>query len=105
MIQSLHNNMKIRSLKFLNQVVSGRKKIFKEHLLPTIDHLKKIESIKPKIVILLRNTDHSLDYYRRFKITNFNCDLNKVGTSVDIPQAEVPIGRIDFLQRAQHARQ
>jgi hypothetical protein len=71
-IQRHHDNMSVRSQKFLMQVINGKKTIFKEHLLPTDNHLQLLNKIKGKIVILLRNPEHSIDSYGRLGIKNFN---------------------------------
>lgn len=76
-IQRYHNNMIIRSEKFFDQVVRGRKTIFKEHILPTQDHLKKLNKYKEKIVILLREPEHTIDAYNRIGIMNIDDDVFK----------------------------
>jgi hypothetical protein len=78
-IQKYHNNMIERPPIFIKQVVTGRKTIFKEHLLPTDRHLRILEKFKKhKIVILLRNPDDSFDSYMRVltKKPNRNVLLN-----------------------------
>jgi hypothetical protein len=70
-IQKYHNNMIERSPLFLKQVITGKNKIFKEHLLPTERHLKILDKYKDPIIILLRDPEHSLDSYERlFKSKN-----------------------------------
>jgi hypothetical protein len=69
-IQRYHNNMIERSPQFIQQIITGRKTLFKEHLLPTDRHFKIIEKIKGPVVILLRDVDDSLDSYKRI----IDCD-------------------------------
>lgn len=69
-IQRYHNNMIERGPQFLKQVITGRKTLFKEHLLPTDRHFKLVENIKGPVVILLRDVEDSLDSYKRI----IDCD-------------------------------
>lgn len=70
-IQKHHSNMIQRNELFLKQVTKGRKKIFREHLLPIDDHLKILKKLNINIVILLRKPEDSVDSYIRFnKKTN-----------------------------------
>jgi len=64
-----HNNVPIRNKLFLKQVVTGKRTLFKEHLLPIQAHFKELNKYKnERIVILLREPEDSLDsYYRLFK--------------------------------------
>lgn len=64
-IQKLHSNMIERSSLFINNTAKGRKKIFKEHLLPTKRHIQILDKIKTNVVVLLRNPKHSFDSYLR----------------------------------------
>jgi len=64
-LQKYHNNMVRRSELWIKQVMSGRETIFKEHLLPTDDHLQSLGNSRKSIVILLRDPQHVLDAYRR----------------------------------------
>lgn len=70
-IQKYHGNMVIRSELFFKQVIQGRKTLFKEHILPTDDHLEKLNKFKnDKIVILLRVPEDSYDAYKRLFESN-----------------------------------
>jgi hypothetical protein len=70
-IQKYHCNMVERSPLFLQQIIKGRKKIFKEHLLPTDRHLKILNKFKERIVILLRDKNDVYDAYRRIDIEHY----------------------------------
>ena len=65
-IQLHHCNMVQRSELFLKQVILGRKKIFKEHLIPIKEHLDIIKKLNTNIVVLLRKPEDSCDSYMRF---------------------------------------
>ena len=70
-IQRHHSNMIQRNELFLKQVTSGRKTIFREHLLPIKEHLNILKKLNNKVVVLLRNPDDSCNSYMRFnKKTN-----------------------------------
>ncbi len=78
-IQKKHNNMISRSPEFIHQIIKGRKTLFKEHLLPTKEHLETLDKYRGNIVILLRDPAHALDSYKRLgcKITkSLEKDLN-----------------------------
>lgn len=82
-IQHYHNNMSERSGMFLLQTITGRKTIFKEHLLPTQRHLKLVKKIGGKVVILLRNPEDATDCYKRldekhFKRTGKHIDVDEI---------------------------
>ena len=82
-IQRFHDNMIKRSNSFFLQVVKGRKTLFKEHILPTPEHLKSLNNLvrKHRIVILLRNPEDSFDAYRRLfesKNKNFHKEVLKM---------------------------
>jgi hypothetical protein len=69
-LQRYHNNMVKRSEVFIEQTSKGKKTLFKEHLLPTDEHLKILSKCvkNNKLVVLLRYPEHSLDsYLRQFK--------------------------------------
>lgn len=65
-VQKHHSNMIQRNELFIKQIVSGRKTIFREHLLPIASHLNYIKKYNKNIVVLLRNPDDSCDSYMRF---------------------------------------
>jgi hypothetical protein len=82
-LQKYHTNMIERSGLFIKQVVTGNKKIFKEHLLPTKRHLKHLEKYKAPIVVLLREVEHSVDCYKRHDANHYkkykkHIDLKKI---------------------------
>jgi hypothetical protein len=78
-IQKYHNNMIQRSPEFLAQVTKGKKTIFKEHLLPTVEHRRILEKLKQPVVILIRNPEDSLDSYKRlFKEKGKKANLDKL---------------------------
>jgi len=82
-IQRYHCNMVERGPLFIKQVVSGRKTLFKDHLLPIDKHLRRLEKIRKPIIILLRNPADSYDsYYRLFKKSKKKFD--EVGVMNDL---------------------
>jgi hypothetical protein len=86
-LQKYHTNMIERSGLFLHQVITGRKKIFKEHLLPTKRHLKYLEKYKVPIAIILREVDHVYDAYQRhdaphYKKHGIHIDLKKIKNDI-----------------------
>jgi 2-polyprenyl-3-methyl-5-hydroxy-6-metoxy-1,4-benzoquinol methylase len=74
-IQKYHINMVERSPLFLKQVIKGPKTIFKEHILPTEEHLKSISKHNDPIVVLLRNPNDSNNSYERINIKDVYPDL------------------------------
>jgi hypothetical protein len=60
-----HCNMKERGPIFLNQIIQGKKTIFREHLLPTETHIKRVSKYKDPMILLLRKPDHVYDSYDR----------------------------------------
>lgn len=78
-IQKHHSNMVERSGLFLNQVINGRKKIFREHIIPTKRHLKIIKKINKNVVVLLRKPEDSLDSYLRMVKLKTNTDKEQLG--------------------------
>jgi hypothetical protein len=69
-IQKHHSNMGERGSLFLKRVITSRKVIYREHLLPTKRHLKILNKLNKKVVILLRNPEDSFDSYIRLKNSN-----------------------------------
>jgi len=70
-LQKWHNTMIPRTAKFLYGYCTGTKNVYKEHILPTKEHMKIIRNFKYDIMILLRNPIDSIDCYKRF-------DLNEI---------------------------
>jgi hypothetical protein len=79
-IQKHHCNMIQRNELFLKQVTKGRKTIFREHLMPTNDHLNILKKLNTNIVILLRDTNDSCDSYMRF---NKKTDKEQIKKDLD----------------------
>ena len=79
-IQHYHNNMCERSGLFIKQVITGRHKIFKEHILPTDRHLKLVKKIGGRVVVLLRNPEDAADCYRRLDEKHYA----KTGKHIDV---------------------
>jgi hypothetical protein len=86
-IQKYHSNMIERSGLFLKQVITGRKCIFKEHLLPTKRHLRHLEKYRAPIVIFLRDPDHVYDAYLRHDEPHFK----KCGKHIDLETIKADI--------------
>jgi len=76
-IQKYHDTTIKRSYDFLNSWISTKRKIYKDHILPTKDHIKKIKKIDKNIVILLRNPDNTLDNYKRLLYSYNSGELSK----------------------------
>jgi hypothetical protein len=81
-IQSVHSNICVRSELFLSQVIKGRKTIFREHILPTREHLQKLAKFNENYIVLVRNPEHSLDNYKRLKISEKN--LKKIDKELKV---------------------
>jgi hypothetical protein len=64
-IQKLHSNMVKRSPLFMKQVITGKRTLFKEHIIPDAEHLKILSKHKEPIVIILRNPEKALEAYKR----------------------------------------
>lgn len=64
-IQKLHSNMIERSELFLKQEMKGRKTLFKEHILPSASHLKRLSKYREGIIVLLRNPEKAYEAYER----------------------------------------
>jgi hypothetical protein len=80
-IQKYHDNMIERSPLFLQQVLSGKKILFKEHLMPTKRHLAILHKIKYPVCVLLRTPQDSLDSYMRLK--NNKIDFEQLGIDLE----------------------
>lgn len=65
-LQRFHNTMNPRSAKFLYRFCGGIRNVYKEHLLPTEEHLEILRNFKYPIVILLRKSKDVIDCYKRF---------------------------------------
>lgn len=78
-IQRLHINMVKRTALFIKQIITGRKTLFKEHIIPDAEHLKILSKHKEPIIILLRNPGKAFEAYKRVgvKVTSgLEKDLN-----------------------------
>jgi len=64
-IQKYHGTTVKRSFKFLKNWIEKRDIIYKEHILPTDEHINYIKKINKPIIIMLRNPEHSIDNYKR----------------------------------------
>lgn len=63
-----HNNIVERNENFIKTTSESKITLFKEHLLPTPEHLEFLNKYKNNIIILLRYPEDSLDnYLRMFK--------------------------------------
>jgi hypothetical protein len=66
-IQLHHCNMVERGSSFLENAITNKGIIYREHIIPTERHLKIIQKIDKNIVVLLRKPEDSLDSYLRMK--------------------------------------
>jgi hypothetical protein len=64
-MQEYHGTTIKRSKEFLKLWIMRKDVIYKEHLLPTKDHIEYIKEIDKPIVILLRDVNHVIDNYQR----------------------------------------
>jgi len=76
-IQKYHNNIVKRNESFIETTVKSQVTLFKEHLLPTPEHLEFLNKQKTNIVILLRYPEDSLDSYLRMFKKNGRKDFDK----------------------------
>ena len=79
-IQKYHDTTIKRSLDFFKKWITTRKVLYKEHILPTKEHLEYIKKINCKITIVLRNPKDSLDNYKRMydKYKNGNMERDEI---------------------------
>ena len=64
-LQKYHDTTIKRSYKFLKGWIERKDIIYKEHILPTNDHINYIRKINKPIVIILRNPKNTMDNYKR----------------------------------------
>lgn len=64
-MQKYHGTTIKRTFNFLNRWISRNDVIYKEHLLPTKEHIEYIKKINKPVVILLRNPEDVIDNYLR----------------------------------------
>lgn len=62
-----HSNIGIRSDEVIERFVTDKTMIYRDHLIPTEEHLKSLEKYSEPIIILLRNPLHIFDCYLRDK--------------------------------------
>lgn len=60
-----HSNIGIRSAAVIERFVTSKTMIYRDHLIPTKEHLEELEKYQDNIVILLRNPLHVFDNYLR----------------------------------------
>lgn len=73
-MQKYHGTTIKRSFAFLNNWISRRDIIYKEHLLPTKEHIEYIKTINKPVIILLRKSEDVIDNYLR-SVKKFNDGL------------------------------
>lgn len=66
-MQEYHGTTIKRSYDFLDKWIKRKDVIYKEHLLPTKEHIEYLRKINKPIVILLRNSIDVIDNYKRSK--------------------------------------
>ena len=62
-LQKYHTTTHRRTKEYLQKWATRRDCILKEHILPTREHINALKN--RKVIILLRNPDHSIDNYAR----------------------------------------
>ena len=78
-LQRYHNTMNPRKAIFLNKFCTGTKNIYKEHLLPTKEHLEILRNFKFNIIILLRDVKETVDCYKRFDLIDVKKKFGRSG--------------------------
>jgi hypothetical protein len=63
--QKYHGTTVQRTFKFINDYVISRKVVYKEHILPTIEHLKILDKVECNFVSLIRNPEGVINSYKR----------------------------------------
>lgn len=76
-LQKYHTTTHARSEKFLAEYGTDKNIIYKEHILPTKAHIAIIKKHKLRVVILLREPEHTIDNYRRLLDDYQNGKLNE----------------------------
>lgn len=64
-IQKYHGTMSRRDEPFFNYWLNKRDVLYKEHILPTKEHVEILSRLVVPFVVLLRNPEHSFDNYVR----------------------------------------
>jgi hypothetical protein len=64
-IQKYHSNTDLRNKSILTDMIESEI-IYREHLLPCLQHFETIEESKKPILVLLRNPEYSFDSYERY---------------------------------------
>jgi hypothetical protein len=64
-MQKYHNTTVKRSKEFLKKYIESKDIIYKEHILPTKEHLKYLGEIGRPVVVLLRNSTDIIESYKR----------------------------------------
>jgi hypothetical protein len=82
-IQTCHSNMSERSELYLSQLINGQR-VFKEHLLPTPEHIERLRDINKPVIILLREPKDSYDCYDRLFNSNNNIRTDRLKLKKDI---------------------
>ena len=68
-IQKWHNSMVPRTMEFLQKMYDDKTIMYKEHILPTEEHLNIVRTFGKPLMILLRNPADTFDAYIRFNET------------------------------------
>lgn len=76
-LQKYHSTTHQRSFKFLKDWITCKTIIYKDHILPTKNHIAYINKINYPIVILIRNPEDSLNNYKRLLENYHNGKLSK----------------------------
>ena len=64
-LQKYHTTTHKRSFGFLKALIESRIIIYKDHILPTKEHIEYIKKINFPVVILLRTPEETMDNYKR----------------------------------------
>ena len=80
-LQKYNAKMYVKQYDLLKQHVSSRNTLYKYTLLPTDDHIRKLKRIDENIVIILRDVEEIIKYYKKafsYFTTGVKTDFNSV---------------------------
>lgn len=85
-LQKCHSIMGEKDYTFFEKVIRDKRKIYREHILPTSMHLRILEKFDDPILILLRKPEDSFDSYVRMFNKNKNNWINRKILLTDLKQ-------------------
>jgi hypothetical protein len=85
-IQKYHDTTIKRDFNYFNKWIKNKKILYREHILPTKEHLNYIKKVNSKILILLRDPEDSVDNYRRMYQLYLDGKMNEKDRSQLYPE-------------------